>query len=89
MIGNSLSIPQLCFIKEDTMDKKTLAALSKLDWFEMLKTANQMKEIAEYMHMHDEDSYDPEKVELYAGLIEEDVDELQGLVTQINEITEE
>ena len=71
------------------MDKKTLAALSQLDWFETLKTANQLKEIAEYMFMHNEESYDPEKVQLYAGLVEEDVDELNSLVEQINEITEE
>ncbi len=67
------------------MKKKTKVALSELDWFELSKTAAQLKEIAEYM-MKDVDKYDAEKVELYAGFVMDDAEELNELSQQIDEI---
>ncbi len=71
------------------MNEKTMTALSELNWLEITKTANQLTEIAEYMLMTDLEDYDAEKVDLYAGLVLEDVEELQELSNEINTIFED
>lgn len=71
------------------MNEKTMTALSELNWLEIMKTANQLSEISEYMLMTDLEDYDAEKVDLYAGLVLEDVEELKELSNEINTIFED
>ena len=70
------------------MNEKMIQALSELDWLEALKTASQLKEIAEYMLIHSVMTYDPEKVDTYALLAIEDVEELEALADEINAVFE-
>ena len=73
------------------MSKKTMKAFSELDWPEAVevanKTANHLKEIAEYMQ-NDVKDYDEKRVDKYMLLFINDLEELDDLGDEINEVFE-